>query len=132
MNRLTLLMAVALFFTTGCATIMEASRVADFEEVSKAYERAMLDSDFETAHGFTDPEIVPEVDFALYEDFKVVEYKVKKGKMSNAKTEVNETVEVKYYRVDRLVVETVRYGQLWKYDSVKKTWILKTGLPEFK
>jgi len=133
MNRIIFLMAVVVFFTAGCATIKEKTRMADFEEISKAYEQVMLDSDFETAHGFTDPYIVREAaDLTAYEDFKIVEYQVKKGQVSDDKIQVNQIAEVKYYRIDSLVVRTMRYEQLWKYDEVKKTWLLQTGLPEFK
>jgi len=133
MNRISFLMAVVVFFTVGCATIKEKTRMADFEKVTQAYERVMLDSDFETAHGFTDPHAVrEEADFTAYEDFKIVEYQVKKGQVSDNKIEVNQTAEVKYYRIDSLIVRTMRYKQLWKYDDVKKTWLLQTDLPDFK
>lgn len=133
MNRISFLMAAVVFFTAGCATIKEKTRMSGFEKVSKAYEQVMLDSDFETAHGFRDPYAVREtVDLAAYEDFKIVEYQVKNGQVSDDKIQVNQIAEVKYYRIDSLVVRTMRYEQLWKYDEVKKTWFLQTGLPEFK
>ena len=133
MNRISFIMAVVVFFTAGCATIKEKTRMSDFEKVSKSYEQVMLDSDFEAAQGFTDPYAVREaVDLTAYEDFKIVEYQVKKGQVSNDKIEINQIAEVKYYRIDSLVVRTIRYEQLWKYDEVKKNWLLQTGLPEFK
>ena len=133
MNRISFLMAVVVFFTAGCATIKEETRMSDFEKVSKSYEQVMLDSDFEAAQGFTDPYAVREaVDLTAYEDFKIVEYQVKKGRVSDDKIKVNQVAEVKYYRIDSLVVRTIRYEQLWKYDEVKKTWLLQTGLPVFK
>lgn len=133
MNRISFLMAVVVFFTAGCAAIKEKTRMSDFEKVSKSYEQVMLDSDFEAAQGFTDPYAVREaVDLTAYEDFKIVEYQVKNGRVSDDKIQVNQIAEVKYYRIDSLVVRTIRYEQLWKYDEVKKTWLLQTGLPEFK
>lgn len=133
MNRISFLMAVVVFFTVGCATIKEKTRMADFEKVSKSYEKVMLDSDFETAHRFTDSEAVREAaDLKAYEDFRIVEYHVKKGQVSDDKIKINQIAEVKYYRNDSLVVRTIRYEQLWKYDEVKKTWLLQTGLPVFK
>lgn len=133
MVRISFLMAMIVFLTTGCTTIMEKVRLADFDEVSKAYEHVMLDSDFEVARGFSNPEIVrSDVDFTAYEDIKIVEYSVKKGQVSNDNIEVKQTAVVKYYRTDTLIVRTIQDEQLWKYDDVKKTWILQTGLPEFK
>jgi hypothetical protein len=126
-------MAAVVLFTVGCATIKEKISMASFEKVSEAYKLVMLDSDFESAHGFRDPKAVRErPNFAAYKGLKIIEYEVKRVLMSDDKTEVNQTTEVKYYRIDSLVVRTTRYEQLWKYDDMKKTWLLQTGLPAFK
>ena len=133
MGRIRFFMAGIVFFTAGCATIKEATLMSGFEKVSRAYELVLLDSDFETAHGFIDPEVVrEEVDFTMYKDIKIVEYHVKQGQVSNDKNMINQIAEVKYYRLDSLIVRTVRYKQLWKYNDVKKSWLLQTGLPELK
>ncbi len=128
MFRISFLIVIVVFFTAGCATLMEKSRMAGFEKISRAYERIMLDSDFETAHGFTDLESVREViDFTAYKDIKIVEYQVKKGWVSDDRIKVKQTVEVKYYRIDSLIVRTMRYEQLWKYDDMKKTFGIRNS-----
>jgi hypothetical protein len=133
MARISFLVVMAVFFAAGCAMIKEKIRLANFEEVSKAYEHVMLDSDFESAYGFTNPDVVrSETDFTAHENIKILEYQVKKGQVSRDKIEVNQSVKIKYYRIDSPIVRTLRYEQLWKYDDVKKTWLLQTGLPEFK
>jgi len=133
MARISFLVVMAVFFIAGCTTIKEKIRLADFKEVSKAYEHVMLDSDFESAYGFTNPDVVrSETDFTAHEDIKIVEYQVIKGQVSRDKIEVNQNVKIKYYRIDSPIVRTMRYEQLWKYDDVKNTWLLQTGLPEFK
>ncbi len=133
MARISFLVVMAVFFADGCTTIKEKIRLADFKEVSKAYEHVMLDSDFESAYGFTNPDVVrSETDFTAHEDIKIIEYQVKKEQASRDKAEVNQSVKIKYYRITSPIVRTMRYEQLWKYDDVKKTWLLQTGLPEFK
>jgi hypothetical protein len=133
MYRTSFLILIVVFFTGGCTTIRGKNRMSGFEKVSRTYERIMLDSDFETAHGFTNPESVrEEMDLTAYKGIKIVEYQVKKGWASDNKIVVNQTVEVKYYRINSLIVRTMRYEQLWKYDDMKKTWLLQTGLPELK
>jgi len=133
MARISFLVVMAVFFAAGCTTIKEKIRLVDFEKVSNAYEHVMLDSDFESAYGFTNPDVVrSETDFTAHEDIKIVEYQVKKEQASRDKTEVNQSVKIKYYRIASPIVRTMRYEQLWKYDDVKKTWLLQTGLPEFK
>jgi hypothetical protein len=133
MARISFLVVMAVFFTAGCTTIREKIRLSDFEEVSKAYEQVMLDSDFESAYGFTNPDVVrSETDFTAHEDIKIVEYQVKNRQVSRDNIEVNQTVKIKYYKIRSPIVRTMRYDQLWKYDDVKETWLLQTGLPEFK
>ncbi len=113
--------------------LKEKIRLADFEEISRAYEHVMLNSDFESAYEFINPDAVrSETDFTAYKDIKIVEYQVKKGQASRDKNEVNQSVKIKYYRNASPTVRTIRYEQLWKYDHVKKTWLLQTGLPKFK
>ena len=133
MARISFLIVMAVFFAAGCTTIKEKIRLRDFKEVSEAFEHVMLDSDFESAYGFTNPDVVrSKTDFRAHEDIKIVEYEVKKRQMSGNQIEVNQSVKIKYYRIDSPVVRTMRYEQLWKYDDVKKTWLLQAGLPEFK
>ena len=133
MRRVSIFIAVVLFLTAGCATIKEKTRMKNFEKVSQLYQRVMLESDFEAAHEFIDSgAVADETDFTVYNDIKIIEYQVKKGLMSGDNSQVSQTVEVKYYWTDNLVVRTMRYGQLWKYDELEKTWRLKTGLPQFK
>jgi hypothetical protein len=133
MARISFLVVLAVFLAAGCTTIKEKIRLADFEKVSKAYEHVMLNSDFESAYDFTSPDVVrSETDFAAYKDIKIVKYRVKNGQASGDKNEVNQSVEIKYYSNANPTVRTMRYEQLWKYDDVKKTWLLETGLPIFK
>jgi len=80
MARISFLVVMVVFFAAGCTTINEKVRLANFEEVSKAYEHVMLDSDFESAYGFTNPDVVrSETDFTAHEDIKIIEYQVKKA-----------------------------------------------------
>ncbi len=133
--RVIFLIAMVVFFSTGCTTLKDKIHLVGFENISKSFEQVMLDSDFEVARGFINPEILQkekETDVTQYEDIKIVEYRVKKGHLSNDINEINQTAEVKYYRMDSLIVRTIYYEQLWKYDDVRKSWILQTGLPKFK
>ncbi|MBW1787135.1 MAG: hypothetical protein JRK53_11045 [Deltaproteobacteria bacterium] len=133
MGRISFVIAVAVLFTVGCGTIKEKTRMTDFDNIARAYEHIMLESDFETAMEFTDSEAGPEdIDYTAYEDFKIVDYQVKKNTISEDKLEVTRTIELKYYKIDSLIVRTIRYEQVWKYDEEKKTWLLQTPLPELK
>ena len=90
MARISFLVVMGVFFAAGCTTIKEKVRLADFEEVSKAYEHVMLDSDFESAYGFTNSDVVrSETDFTAHENIKILEYQIKKEQLSNQLQEQN-------------------------------------------
>ncbi|MBW1819441.1 MAG: hypothetical protein JRJ60_20055, partial [Deltaproteobacteria bacterium] len=59
MGRISFVIAVAVLFTVGCGTIKEKTRMTDFDNIARAYEHIMLESDFETAMEFTDSEAGP-------------------------------------------------------------------------
>jgi hypothetical protein len=124
---------LVILLAVGCATISEKNRLAKFDGIGKSYERAITDSDFETAGAFVDGETVhEEVDFDRYKNIKVVDYKVKQSTISEDKMEIHQTVEIEYYQLDRLVVRSLRHKQLWKYNADTGAWLLQTPLPEFK
>ena len=133
MRRISLVFAAVVLFAMGCGTIKEKTRMTDFDKNTRAFKHIMLESDFETAMGFIDDEAVPEeFDYTAYEDFKVVDYQVKKNEVSDDKMEVTRTIELKYYKIDSLIVRTVRYKQVWKFNEEKGDWRLTTPLPELK
>ena len=97
MRRISIVIMVALTFVIGCGTIKEQTRMSDFDKMDRAYRHIMLESDYETAMGFTDSEVVSEdVDYTAYEKFKIVDYQVKKNKVSEDKLEITRTIQLKY------------------------------------
>ena len=63
---------------------------------------------------------------------KVTTYKSIHKELSDDGNEAKQTVEIKYYNIDHMIEKTIIDKQLWKYDPDKKTWRLKSRLPEFK
>jgi molybdenum cofactor biosynthesis enzyme len=62
----------------------------------------------------------------------VTSYSVKKVSVSEDQSEVRQTVEIGYYRVDEVTLKTIRDQQVWVYNPIAKRWYLKSGLPLFK
>ncbi len=132
MNRLNILTTFIILLLIGCASITEKNRTIDFERISKAYRHAIRSSDFWTAYQFIDSGVVKnELDVARYKNTQVVKYKVINIDLAEDALTVKQNVEIEYYLLDRLVLQTIQDRQVWKYNKTNKSWLLQTGLPDF-
>ena len=125
-----LIIAVVLI---GCSTISEQSKMTRFEKISKRYRELMLLSEFEAAYRFGNTENMTEdVNLDALKNIRVTDYALKSYDVSNDRSEINQSVEMEYYWAGRYRVRTILDKQIWKYDEVKQTWVLQTGLPRFE
>ncbi|HUU41441.1 MAG TPA: hypothetical protein VMW42_10920 [Desulfatiglandales bacterium] len=133
MDKAKILIPLFVILIVGCVTISFNSRMENFENISKAYEKALSASDFETAYQFIDPQTIEgEMGFDKYKNIKVVEYEVKKSNLSGDNLEIYQIVEIGYYKLSSYVLRTIRHKELWKYNEENKSWLLQTSLPDFK
>ena len=63
---------------------------------------------------------------------KVTSYKVRRLKAAADQTQVQQIVDIDYYRMDDMTVRTLEDQQLWVYDAAAQRWYLRSGLPDFK
>ena len=125
---------VCLALTAGCAAYSDMKKQDDFSETSKSYEKMIFWSNYDTADSFRDPqerEIHP-ADIDGLKKIKVTSYSVKKVSVSEDQSEVRQTVEIGYYRVDEVTLKTMRDQQVWVYNPIAKRWYLQSGLPLFR
>lgn len=132
MNRLKIAFLFIVFLMLGCSAFSGKDRMKAFGTVSKAYENTLRASRFETARQFLVPEVVVDKDINHYKNVKVYEYEVKEFNLSDGTSEIHQTAEIIYYKMDSYILKTIRDRQLWKYNETDKVWLLQTGLPEFK
>jgi hypothetical protein len=66
------------------------------------------------------------------EKIKVTSYQLIDSHMSEDKLRAHQTVEIKYFNTNCLIVKNLIDKQLWKYDEKEKAWYLQSGLPDFK
>ncbi len=132
MKRLIPLILLIILSFIGCASLAARNRMIDFETISKEYRHAFQLSEFTTAYQFIDPAVVKnELDVAKLKDTKIVKYKVINTDLAKDAFTVKQNVDIEYYQLDRLVLQTIQGGQLWKCRKEKKTWYLQTGMPDF-
>ena len=115
----------------GCASVSDQVKQDRFNTISRAYGSAIAMSHFEAAGQYRDPQSeAPEL--GRLKNYRVATYDVKNVYLSEDKLQVVQVVEITYYRLDKMIVKTLRDEQLWTYDPQAEAWRLKSGLPDFK
>jgi hypothetical protein len=133
-KNLRLSVFLLLLLVPGCTTISDRLTMNKFSEASRAYGEAILWSHFEAANLYRksggDADKPP--DFEKLKTIKVAMYDVKQIDLAEDKRHVNQVVEIKYYKLDNMIIKTVRDEQLWEYDPKENSWYLSSDLPQFK
>jgi hypothetical protein len=116
----------------GCATLAINSRMDKFNTTVKAYEHALLRSDFSAASRFLDPALQPNnKNFRRYSNVKIVRYSVKNITVSEDSHVVRQDVMLQYFFLDRNILHTTSSREVWRYREKNKVWLLQTALPDF-
>jgi hypothetical protein len=133
MKRVKIVVLCIFSLIAGCAAISEQVSVDKFDKISKAYEKALLRSQFLLAQQFLDPVTVKEeIDFKKYENIKIVDYAASDLILSEDRINITQTVDIQYYWRDSYVLKSIQDKQYWRYYKEDKIWLLQTGLPIFK
>ena len=118
----------------GCASVTDMHRIEKFEQTTDTYELAIRWSDFEMASTFLkdqqDPQIATRIE--NLKQFKVTAYTVKRYIPSEDKTQVLIIADVQFFKINGLIVKNIIHRQLWEFDKDKESWVLTSGLPDFK
>lgn len=133
MTRFFFIMTTSVLFLAACASISQKGRMEEFQETAKAYEHALLRSDYRLAASFFDPASLPEeINFDQYKKIKVVDCRPTRMDVSEDKLKVKREVELQYFLVDRNILRSTGYRQKWEYNEEKKAWMMKGDLPVFE
>jgi hypothetical protein len=114
----------------GCASFYDSQREDIFEENSKSYSRLIRWSNFEAARAFLAPAQAAG-DAPLPKDVRVTDYEVKQMAYSQDRYQMIQVVEISFYFLKDYRIRKLEDYQVWEYDSKRKAWLLKTGLPKF-
>ena len=119
----------------GCASFLVVNRMDSFNDTAKSYKRMVFWSEFNAALSFREPEgpnSGDQTDMDALKKIRVTSYKVLRLKASDDKSQVQQVVEIDYYRMDDMTVRTFEDHQLWVYNTDANRWYLRSGLPAFK
>jgi hypothetical protein len=118
----------------GCATMHEKERLEKFGPTAYLYEKMISESKFDVALAFQgEPKSGEKLpDFEDLKSIKVFAYNVLGVYPSADKRRINQLVEIRYFRVNNMVVKSVQDRQVWIYDEVDARWYLQSHLPQFR
>ncbi|MFO8086115.1 MAG: hypothetical protein R6U27_17535 [Desulfobacterales bacterium] len=125
-----ILMIAAAF---GCSKIVDLKQKDTFSQVSEAYRKAILWSDFGYASTFVkkDHQNSYQLD-STYQNIKVTGYDEIHAMVNTDISRIEQTVHIHYYRIDQMVEKRITDHPVWQWDEKAGNWHLISGLPCFE
>lgn len=137
MKKILPILLLGLVAVVGCASYAKTNQMTKFTTISENYEAAIRWFDFDAADSFRKDSINRSnpLDFKHLKRIEVISYEVKKIVPIEDEEQiirVGQVVEIKYYKIDDLVIKTIVDNQSWEYDQESENWYLTSEFPEFK
>lgn len=125
---------LVLLSLSGCSTLTHVKRIEQLERTTRDYQMILQASDFHSASGMLDEASSGQTEKGLdsLDNIRVTSYEVRKARLSDDKQELNQIVEIRYYKITGMLERSIIDEQLWKYDDKLNKWRLHTGLPKFE
>lgn len=128
----TIVAALIFGLAAGCSFLQIRDPMQDFEDVNRAYGRAITWSEYGVAATFLKTEDQNKVaaDIEHLNQFRVTAYEPRLLTVLEKDVRIRQIVKISYFRKDALVVKSASDDQLWEYDPEKRSWFLATGFPK--
>lgn len=121
-------LGLAALLLSGCAGYKNHFQAQSFTKFTHSYGLAIQWSDYDAAANFLETYPPPE-DLVRLKTFKVTAYEIRKVKFLDDMSRADQTVAIRYYKIDELIEQTIVDQQTWVYDPQEKIWYLQSGLP---
>jgi hypothetical protein len=121
-------LALAALLLSGCASYNSHLQAQSFAQSARSYGLAIQWSDYESAVNFLEHP-PPSEDLGRLKTFKVTAYEIRKVKFLDDMSRADQTVAIRYYKIDELIERTIVDQQTWVYYPQEKIWYLQSGLP---
>ena len=125
---------LCVFLLIGCGTYKASKRQEVLDKTLLAYEDAIVFGEYYAANQFRSKEVREKQtpDFNRLKNIKVSRYKLLDKTSSEDGLKVDLTVEIGYFHVNQLTLQTIIDEQQWEYDKEQKQWYLHSGLPDLR
>ena len=120
------------FLLAGCSGINKKMKMQDFVRTAEGYSKAISWSEFEAAAQFRQSDGSDGMlkDLQNLEGVRVTNYTVKSLYSRNEDNEVEQFVEIKYYRVNEMIHRKRLIQEIWEYNQDQDQWYIKSRLPD--
>lgn len=122
-------LGLAALLLSGCASYKNHLQAQSFAKFTHSYGLAIQWSDYDAAANFLEHSPPPE-DLARLKGFKVTAYEIRKVKFLDDMSRADQTVSIRYYKIDELIERTIDDQQTWVYHPGERLWYLQSGLPD--
>lgn|GEM_PF-6212520 len=125
-------LTVGFLLLAGCSGINKKMKMKDFVRTAEGYSKAVSWSEFEAAAQFRESDGSGEIlkDLQNLEGVRVTNYTVKSLYSRNEDNEVEQFVEIKYYRVNEMIHKRRLIQEIWQYNQTHDQWYIKSRLPD--
>jgi hypothetical protein len=121
-------LGLAALLLAGCASYNSHLQAQSFAQSARSYGLAIQWSDYESAVNFLEHP-PPSEDLGRLKTFKVTAYEIRRVKFLDDMSRADQTVAIRYYKIDELIERTIVDEQSWVYYPQEKIWYLQSGLP---
>jgi len=115
----------------ACASLSEKQSLKKFGETIEALGRALKQGDYMVANQIAGG-AAGDIDSEKLKNVKIVEITTTHIQVSDDKRDVARDVEFEYFLLDKNIVRSLKFKELWHYNQESKRWLLKNGLPTFE
>lgn len=127
------LFLVSTVLLSGCAYFGTQSRMQQFDNYARAYAKAMMWSNFETAYSATQaPGRISEAEATTFQNIKVTAYDLTSQSAASDGMSVTRTARIRYIHTSRMVEQSLTVEEKWAYTEAEKRWVLQSGFPRFQ
>lgn len=107
-------------------------KMKDFVRTAEGYSKAISWSEFEAAAQFRQSDGSDDIlkDLQNLEGVRITNYTVKSLYSRNEDNEVEQFVEIKYYRVNEMIHKKRLIQEIWQYNQDQDQWYIKSRLPD--
>jgi hypothetical protein len=130
MRRPAILLLISMILCS-CATLEGKQRDSEFKTTTTLYAKAIRWGDFKGAEQMRRLADSQPAKPMPANNVRVTGYKTLQVIRAADGNEINITVQIDYYRMGEMKLESITDQQTWEYDSEAEHWYITTALPEF-
>lgn len=127
------MLAISIMVLAGCTSLGAEYRMSQFDDLTRAYGRAIQWSEFVAAYSvLKNTAGTPPPDASVYKDIKVTSYEPMSMRVAEDGKTIRRAVRIGYVHLVNMAERSLTADEEWAYSDTEKRWYLRSGFPAFK